>query len=182
MLQLKIDVQDVQPLVWKFDQLKGVVRRKILRRANVSSARPTLAEARKTSMFVDRSGLLRKALGLSTKTYSSGIIVSVIGVNRNIRGIYKGKKRVPAEYAHLVELGHRIAVSARTGASMRDVVLPRRNRSLIKWLKPGQTRAVDAGYVQGRPFMGPGLVRQTSNSLAKFAQTFRRNVEREASR
>jgi hypothetical protein len=179
MLQLKIDVQDVQPLVWKFDQLKGVVRRKILRRANVSSARPPLAEARKTSMFVDRSGLLRKALGLSTKTYSSGIIVSVIGVNRNIRGIYKGKKRVPAEYAHLVELGHRIAVSSRTRASMRDVVLLRRNK---KFLRAGQTMAVNAGYVQGRPFMGPSLVKQTSDSLAKFAQTFRRNLEREASR
>jgi hypothetical protein len=93
--------------------------------------------------------------------------------------MYKGKKRVPAEYAHLVELGHRIAVSSRTRASMRDVVLLRRNK---KFLRPGKTMAVNAGYVQGRPFMGPSLVKKTSDSLAKFAQTFRRNLEREASR
>jgi hypothetical protein len=57
--------------------------------------------------------------------------------------------------------------------------LLRRNK---KFLRAGQTMAVNAGYVQGRPFMGPSLVKQTSDSLAKFAQTFRRNLEREASR
>jgi hypothetical protein len=178
MLQLKIDVQGIQPLIGKLDMLTNSVRRRILRRANVSAARPVRSTARKTAAFVDRSGLLRQALILRTKTYGTGIIASVIGVDRNARGIYRGKKRVPANYGHLVELGHRIAVGRR-GGSVRDAVLLQRGK---KFLQPGQTQAVNAGQVQGRPFVGPALQVNVSGSIAKFAQTFRRNVELEASR
>jgi len=178
MVQIKIDVQGIAPLVGKFDMLKNGVRRRILRRANVAAARPVRATARKTAAFIDRSGLLRQSLTLRTKTYGTGIIASVIGSDRNVRGVYRGKKRVPANYAHLVELGHRIAVGRR-GGSVRDTVLLRRGK---KFLQPGQTMAVNAGQVQGRPFVGPALQVNVSGSLAKFSETFRRNVELEASR
>ena len=179
MVQIKIDVQGIVPLVGKFDMLKNSVRRRILRRANVASSRPVLATARKTSAFIDRSGLLRQSLVMKTKTYRSGVVATVVGSDRNVKGVYRGKSRVPANYAHLVEMGHRIAVSGRTGASMADVALVRRNK---KFLQKGQTQAVNAGQVQGRPFVGPALERNVSVAVAKFAETFRRNVELEASR
>ena len=57
-----------------------------------------------------QSGLLNKAIGTKVKTYKGGTsttAVSVIGARRSVQGEYKGKRRVPANYIHLVADGTR---------------------------------------------------------------------------
>jgi HK97 gp10 family phage protein len=54
------------------------------------------------------SGLLKKAIGSKIKTYKGGTAttaVAVIGARRDIQGTYKGRRRVPANYIHLVNKG-----------------------------------------------------------------------------
>jgi HK97 gp10 family phage protein len=178
-MQVSITVQGIAEAARKLENVKNGVRRRVLRRANVAAARPIRATAKKASVFIDRSGLLRRSLVLKTKTYPSGTVVSVIGADRNVQGTYKGRRRVPANYLHLVETGHRIAVSERTQASMADTVLLRRGK---RFLRAGQTQAVVAGMVRARPFIGPAGEQNVSASLAKFRETFARGAEMEASR
>jgi hypothetical protein len=178
-INIKIETQGVADCVGRFDDLKNGVKRRILRRANVASARPARAKAKKTSAFVDRSGLLRQSLVTRTKTYPGGNVASVIGPARDVRGSYRGRSRVPANYAHLVEGGHRVAVAAIGSASARDFVLVRRGK---KFLRFGQQQAAVAGMVSPRPFMGPALADTVSVSLDAFARVFRNGVETEAAK
>jgi hypothetical protein len=53
-----------------------------------------------------QSGLLKKAMGRKVKGYR-GSAVAVIGARAAVQGAYKGRKRVPANYIHLVEGGAR---------------------------------------------------------------------------
>jgi len=178
-MEVSIQIQGIEQAVRKLQNVKNGVRRRVLRRANVAATRPIRATAKKTSVFIDRSGLLRRSLVLKTKTYQSGVVVSVVGADRNVQGTWRGRRRVPANYLHLVESGHRIAVSARTGASMADNVLLRRGK---RFLRSGQTEAVIAGMVRPRRFIGPAGEQNVSASLAKFRETFARGAEAEASK
>lgn len=178
-MQVSIRIQGIEEAARKLANVRNGVRRRVLRQANVAAARPIRATARKATSFVDRSGLLRRSIVLKTKTYPSGVVVSVVGADRNVQGQYKGRRRVPANYLHLVEAGHRI-VTARLGSgSVKDYVALRRNQ---KFLRFGQRLGSVAGMVSPRPFVGPAGESNVSNSLAKFRDTFARGAEREASR
>ena len=78
--------------------------RKGLRGAMNAAATPISKAAKKNAPR--ESGLLKRSIGKRVKTYSSGTVAAVIGARREVSGEYKGKKRVPANYAHLVEQGH----------------------------------------------------------------------------
>ena len=106
-------------------------------------------------------------------------MASVIGAARDVRGSYRGKKRVPSNYAHLVEGGHRVAVAAIGSASARDFSLVQRNKLFLRF---GQQQASVAGMVAPRPFIGPALADTISVSLDAFARVFRSGVETEAAK
>ncbi len=51
------------------------------------------------------SGLLAAAMGDKTITYPSGVVATVVGPRTRTIGTWRGRKRWPAKYAHLVEHG-----------------------------------------------------------------------------
>lgn len=107
-MNININIHGATQTAMTFARLRGGIQRRVLRRSVTSGAAPIRRAAKATSRFQDRTGLLRRSLVVKTKTYSSdGRVVAVIGSNRSVQGTHKGKKIVPANYAHLVELGHR---------------------------------------------------------------------------
>ena len=104
-----------------FKQLARLDERKkntIVRQALGKAAKPILKNAR--ARVPVESGLLKKSLGVKTKTYRrSGVSIAVIGPRKGFKtkvggvktrvGSAKGDEtrqvRNPAKYAHLVELG-----------------------------------------------------------------------------
>lgn len=86
------------------DKVSDRLRGKVLRKALTAGQKPLIAAAR--SRAPKRTGLLRKSLGSKVKIYrTSNSFVAVTGPRTSIQGEHKGKKVVPARYAHLVELG-----------------------------------------------------------------------------
>ena len=59
------------------------------------------------SRVVRRSGALKQALGIKPKKGTRGktLAYAVVGARTKVVKVYKGKKTVPAYYAHLVEKG-----------------------------------------------------------------------------
>lgn len=88
-----------------FQELPKRVRSKGLRQAMTAASAPTVKATKADTP--KQSGLLKKATTKKVKTYKGGdVVVAVIGANRSTEGEYRGKKRVPANYFHLVEEGH----------------------------------------------------------------------------
>lgn len=91
-------------LAKKFKQLGDRVQRRVLRGAVNVATTPIVKSAKAKAS--KQSGLLRKSLGKKVKTYvDKNTVVGIVGPKTSTVGEYKGKKRRPANYAHLVEKG-----------------------------------------------------------------------------
>src|SRR4051794_21478943 len=81
------------------------VQRKVVRQSVNAASTPIVKAAR--SKAAKQSGLLKKSMGKKVRTYPERMtVVGIIGPRLDVVGDYKGKKRWPAKYAHLVEGGH----------------------------------------------------------------------------
>ncbi|MEM6560039.1 MAG: HK97-gp10 family putative phage morphogenesis protein [Planctomycetota bacterium] len=79
--------------------------RKVSRSAVSAAATPVAKAARRNAP--KESGLLRKSIGRRVRTYTErGTVIALVGPRRNFSGEHEGERRVPANYAHLVENGH----------------------------------------------------------------------------
>ena len=96
---------------------KRVIKSK-LRQAMNAAGNPILRAAR--SLVQRDTGLLKKSLKKKVKTYSNGNVAVIIGADRSVAQTdSKGRKHVPANYAHLVEGGHGGLRQARAYPFMR---------------------------------------------------------------
>jgi HK97 gp10 family phage protein len=90
------------------DLLSGLgdrVLRKVARQAVSAGATPIQGSAKANAP--EESGLLKKSIKKRVRTYKdSQTVVAIVGPDSSVKGEYKGKKRWPAKYAHLVEDGH----------------------------------------------------------------------------
>lgn len=84
--------------------LPDKVQRKLLRRAVTKGSTPVLRRAKQ--LAPRRSGLLRRSLKRKIKTYKGGVVVAVIGPDKNVSGVVGKRKHTPGKIAHLVEYGH----------------------------------------------------------------------------
>lgn len=93
--------------------------------AVTAAAKPIIKAAR--ANVPTQSGLLKKSLGSVMRRYT-GTSVAVIGARSSVSGEYKGRKRLPVKYSHLVEFGTvhsapkpflRPAFDAKNGESLR---------------------------------------------------------------
>jgi HK97 gp10 family phage protein len=100
-----------QELKHLLQELPRRVGKKALRQAVNAGAAPIVKAAKAAAPR--ESGLLKRSYNKVIRTYKSGNVVAVIGARREVVGSYRGKKRVPANYIHLVEKGtqpHRIQI------------------------------------------------------------------------
>ena len=172
-VRFTVKVNGARQTAEAFDSLNGAVRRRILRRANVASARPSLRAAKASGAYEDRTRSLRKSLAIRTKTRKQGDAVSsLIAPKSEATGNHKGRVVQPSRYAHLVEKGHRIAVSVASGQAARGFAL-RSNRRM-------KMTAAIGGRVQGRAFLGPALRSTSPEAVRKFGDVFGPSVESEA--
>lgn len=88
-----------------FNELPKRVVKRGLRQAMNAASTPIAKAARQSAPR--ESGVLKKAMGKKIKTYTNGNVVAVVGAKRDVSGSYRGQKRVPANYIHLVEQGVR---------------------------------------------------------------------------
>lgn len=162
--------------------LKPSAQSRILGDAMGRAARPIVSLA-KAKAPAD-TGALRKAIGAIVRRYpNKGVILGLIGA---IRGYYKPSKRgarrvragestrgasAPANYSHLVEDGHRMAVS--TGG-------PAARTNKGKSFRAGTLS--ETGYVMGRPFLAPAAQQGQADADAALADGFGEAVAAEFTR
>lgn len=176
---VSINLSGIQGLREGLAGLKPSAQSRILGDAMGRAAKPivTLAKAKAPT----DTGALRKAIGSLVRRYpNKGVIMGLIGA---LRGYYKPSKRgarrlrqgesakgasAPANYSHLVENGHRMAVltggpSARAnkGKSFRASTL------------------TETGYVLGRPFLTPAAQQGQAAADAALGDGFGQAVEAE---
>jgi HK97 gp10 family phage protein len=137
------------------------IRKKIVRKGVAAGAK-VFVKAAKADAPRD-SNALSQSMTSRIKLYDKRM-VAIIGPRRGVSkmALKKGKKRVPANYAHLVEEGHRIASGGRLSR------LRRRKYGLVFQWGPGQS----AGFVPGRHFMRKSARRAEGGAIAAFRDTF----------
>ncbi len=90
-----------------FKTLGERTQRRVLRSAVSAATTPIVRAAKANANDSKESGTLKKSLGRKIKTYvEAQTVVGIIGPRTDVVGEWKGKKRWPAKYAHLVEGGH----------------------------------------------------------------------------
>lgn len=90
-----------------FKTLGERVQRKVLRSAVSAASTPIVKAAKANAEDSKESGTLKKSLGRKIKTYKdTQTVAAIIGPRTSVTGTWKGRKRWPAKYAHLVERGH----------------------------------------------------------------------------
>ena len=120
-INIVTQITGVSSVIANFNNMKrgarGVVTRKAVRAGNA----PQRTAVKSTSLFTDRTGLLRRAAFVTVKTKRSGVTVGKVGAKTSLTGQRTSVSRWnaatgtvgvrsitvrPARYVHLVEDGH----------------------------------------------------------------------------
>ena len=116
-MKLQFRLEGLEDLKLRLNSLPIALRNRIVRKAVTKGARIILKSAQ--SKVVERTGQLRKSLGVKVKTYraapfagantknAAGTTVAIIGARKGFDIEVNGKKVNPTRYAHLVEFGTR---------------------------------------------------------------------------
>lgn len=153
--------------------IKKGVQSTIVRAALTKAARPIAKDAKRRAPSRKRgkkdgpSGLLKKSIGFKVKRIKkTDVLVAIIGARREVMGFVGKQKRVPANYAHLIEYGHRVA----TGGVLERIQKPGWTPELVwntrlktmvykhgapKRNSPSARIGKQTGYVKAQPFMRP---------------------------
>jgi hypothetical protein len=152
------------------------VAKRVVPRALKKGAAPILAQAGhfartpRTATGM-RFGGLAQSLGFVIRTYQQKTLC-IMGPLRDRVFTRLGKKEVPANIAHLVEFGHRIAVGGSLARSNRPE--PRKRR------KAAPRRGASGGFVQGQPFMRPAWDAGKSAAQTAIESELRTGIEEAA--
>jgi hypothetical protein len=159
------------------DDLREVMRRlcspkeqaDILERGVKAACEPILSAAKMFAQRSEQTGALRDSLTIKTVKYSNrgkATAVGLVGPDREYRvngkkagklatlfAATKGQARRPANYAHLVEYGHRIA---------KGGTLTRKNG------RGSKGTGTEGGFVPAKPFLRPAVITTRTQQHAAF--------------
>lgn len=99
-IRVKAEIKGLEELAKFVKELPKRVPKKANKAAVNVGATPIVKTARR--LAPTESNLLKRSITKKVKSYSSGNAVAIIGANKANVGSFKGKKRVPANYWHLV--------------------------------------------------------------------------------
>lgn len=105
MITAKFRKSDLRKVHKSLDDTVREIQRHGMKNALNKAAQIGLKEARNRVRV--ESTALKKSLVKRAKTYSEGVAYVIVGPNRKYQINYKGKRRRPVKYAHLVEFGHK---------------------------------------------------------------------------
>ena len=100
---MSIKIAGMKELRRNLDQLPKEMQGRALQ-TMLTAGGQVIAKKAKTLISHEESGALKKSLGTVFRKGKKGY--AVIGARNGFATIYKGKRRNPANYAHLVERGH----------------------------------------------------------------------------
>jgi len=184
-IRMTASLAGMETAIANFEAMKRGVRGRVLRKAVRAGAAPGVRAAKNAGTFEDDTGVLRRSATSKIKTYPSGITTAIIGPRNKVVDRYSKSKnrtvrRNPNNYAHLVELGHRVAVNPATGRSQKDFVLLRRGQFA---LKPGKSLAVAKKTdVSPRPFMRNAFNQSRHQQLSALKDKFAAEIIAEAAK
>lgn len=153
------------------DKLKGLgpkVAKRILRGAVQSGANPIVKAAR--AKVPVRFGLLKKCLGVKTKTYKNGTVASIIGPRWGFRQTVDGQPQDPGNYAHLVEFG----TAAHMIHAYPGKVLKVGDKGFAYFVRNPGTKA--------HPFLRPAMDENKFTAIVNIRERLAKGIEREAKR
>jgi HK97 gp10 family phage protein len=102
---MSAEIEGLEDLIKNLHTLPERTARKVVRSAVNTALTPSLRAAREHAP--EESGTLKLSLAKKVKTYTdNNVIVGIIGPDKGVSSEFKGEKRVPWRYAHLVESGH----------------------------------------------------------------------------
>lgn len=105
-IHVKASVAGVVATVRMFDHLRQAIRNKILRKSVSTGCVPQNKKAKATARFRDRTGMLRKSIGIKVRTYrKTASSIGVVGPRYGYTTTYRGKRVDPTKYSHIVEGG-----------------------------------------------------------------------------
>lgn len=92
--------------VTKLKEFRGSVQRRINASATNYAATPMLASAKQKAPV--KTGTLKRSLIKVTRKYHhAGVVMTLVGVDKDAEAIVNGRLLRPVKYAHLVERGTR---------------------------------------------------------------------------
>lgn len=157
----------------KFRSLDGAVSGDVTKRATRKGVTVQRRGAKQTTRFRDRTGRLRRAIGLSVRQKKrQGLTIGRVLV----------RTKGGAFYANPVEFGHRIAVSRRSGVAEKGHVFFRDRRGKSRKRKFGHVEAVSGGTVAPRNYMRDAFAATVGSAEAEFTREFVAGVNREVAR
>lgn len=157
-----------------FKILPSRLQKKVLRSAIAAGASP-VSKAAKGFAPVE-TGALKRSIGIKTKTYSSGTVISLVGVRRGVKfnAIDRhGRERIPMFYQHLVHGGTRTHPLDK-GVTMRD--LARGKKRAVTRMHPGAkanpflTKAWNAAKTRSIAAINRVVATKTTQELQKLAK------------
>lgn len=157
--QSYVHVTGANELASALRQLSNEVRASVLAAGLREAVKPVLSAAKRYAKRSERTGALRASLTTKVVNYPrSGKAVGLVGPDKKY---YRGGKKVslnvaalagadrPANYAHLVEYGHRI-------------VAPKKDTTI----RHGTAKV--SGFVPAKPFLRPAVMTTRSEQASGF--------------
>ena len=179
---ISVQVLGIPQAIANFERLKFAVQNRVNRKSCRAGIAPMRSRARASSLFRDRTGLLRRSLFVIDKTErSTGGSKALLMPRRGVEGTYRGKKVVPKNYAHVVEMGHRTAVHPGTLRTTTDWVLVRKGKTIFQ-IGRGKMLGIQhprKPFVEARPFMNRAFNLSVFSSINLFEKKFELEVMRE---
>lgn len=144
------------------------------RRSMTKACQPVVRAMK--SLNTDESGAMELSITTKVKGFKKNrTVYGIVGPESGVAFSYKGRKRIPAKYAHLVERGHRIA---RGGKLERKVT----SKSGKVYFYPADAGARHAGDVTAYPFIEPAYEAEKETAERIFHDEFVRMIVNAADR
>jgi HK97 gp10 family phage protein len=99
-IKVKLEIPGIQDMRKMLEALPRRVRKKALKAGVTAGAGPIVKAAKRDAPT--QSKTLKKGITKKVRAYSNGNAIAIIGENRATAGTYKGKRRVPQFYWHLI--------------------------------------------------------------------------------
>lgn len=148
-------------------------KRQIAQKAVRAGAKLVQQAAKARAPKRKRSGALKRSIGIKAAKGRKGktLAYAVVGARRKVITRYKGRKTVPANYAHLVEKG-----------TKPHSLLKRAKGALAKLKRLAQVKAGVGRQHPGakaKPFLRPALESQRQAAYSVMLRTLAAEVEKE---
>lgn len=157
--------------------LPAKIEANVIGHALQDAARPIFSRAK--SLAAHRTGALRKSITSVLRSYPGKKMV-IIGPDKDY---YEGGKKTkggtdrPANYAHLIEFGHKTRVDSSGGFRKHtSAEIKSANESGVSLPSAGR-RKIE--YVSPQPFLRPAVQQGTSEAAARFGKSVELGLDKE---